>query len=173
MPSLSAYAIVGGVAALVTFALLGAGAFGTALGLYCRSLGHHTRIWAYDEGLPEQVAADGENAAYLPGFPVPRDVLFTGDMAEALAGAELVLLVVPLMGLSLGALGLAAERERGTLDYLLAQPVSRAEIFLGKYVGLAAAMLATTDEALRDRLIAYRTAQTERVLSDTDPKGHE
>lgn len=55
---------------------------------------------------------------------------------------NLVLLVVPLMGLSLGALSLAGERERGTLDYLLAQPVNRAEVFLGKYAGLATSMLA-------------------------------
>lgn len=54
---------------------------------------------------------------------------------------NLVLLVVPLMGLSLGAGSLAGERERGTLVYLLAQPVSRVEVLLGKYAGLAIAML--------------------------------
>jgi len=54
---------------------------------------------------------------------------------------NLVLLVVPLMGLTLGSGSLAGERERGTLDYLLAQPVNRAEVFLGKYLGLATAML--------------------------------
>lgn len=75
--------------------ILGAGAFGTALGLYCTALGHRTRVWAYDEGLPGQVAAQGENSVYLPGFPVPDELVFTNDMAEALRGVELVLLVVP------------------------------------------------------------------------------
>jgi glycerol-3-phosphate dehydrogenase (NAD(P)+) len=75
--------------------ILGAGAFGTSLALYCTELSHRTRVWAYDEGLPEQIAADGENAMYLPGFAVPQDLLFTNDMATALQGAELVLLVVP------------------------------------------------------------------------------
>jgi glycerol-3-phosphate dehydrogenase (NAD(P)+) len=75
--------------------VLGAGAFGTALALHCSSLGYRTRVWAYDEGLPDEVAAKRENATYLPGFPVPPEVLFTNDMAEALQGAELVLLVVP------------------------------------------------------------------------------
>jgi glycerol-3-phosphate dehydrogenase (NAD(P)+) len=75
--------------------VLGAGAFGTALALHCSDLGHRTRVWAYDEGLPEEVAAKGENATYLPGFPVPPDVLFTNDMAAALQDANLVLLVVP------------------------------------------------------------------------------
>jgi len=53
---------------------------------------------------------------------------------------NLVLLVVPLMGLTLGAGALAGERERGTLLYLLAQPVSPWEVFLGKYLGLALAL---------------------------------
>lgn len=75
--------------------ILGAGAFGTALALHTASLGHRVRVWAFDEGLPEAVAAQGENAAYLPGVPLPRDIQFGNDLAEVLAGAELVLFVVP------------------------------------------------------------------------------
>ena len=80
---------------MTNVSVLGAGAFGTSLALYSHNLGHQTRIWAYDEGLPERVAAKGENTAYLPGFPTPKDLLFTNDMATALEGADLVLLVVP------------------------------------------------------------------------------
>ncbi len=50
---------------------------------------------------------------------------------------NVVLLVVPLMGLTLGAQSIAGERERGTLATLLAQPVSRGEVLIGKYVGLS------------------------------------
>jgi Cu-processing system permease protein len=53
---------------------------------------------------------------------------------------NIVLLVVPLMGLTLGAISLAGERERSTLQYLLAQPVSQFEVLLGKYLGLAIAL---------------------------------
>lgn len=53
---------------------------------------------------------------------------------------NIVLLVVPLMGLTLGAISLAGERERSTLHYLLAQPVSQFEVLLGKYLGLAIAL---------------------------------
>jgi Cu-processing system permease protein len=53
---------------------------------------------------------------------------------------NLVLLVVPLMALTLGAASLAQERENGTLVTLLAQPVTRAEVLLGKYLGLALAL---------------------------------
>src|SRR5262249_31707271 len=54
---------------------------------------------------------------------------------------NLVLLIVPLMGLTLGAASLSGERERGTLETLLAQPIRRGEVLLGKYIGLAVALL--------------------------------
>ncbi|MBC8514956.1 ABC transporter permease [bacterium] len=56
---------------------------------------------------------------------------------------HLVLLIVPLLGLVLGAGSLAGERDRGTLPMLLAQPVSRAEVLGGKLLGLGGALLGT------------------------------
>ena len=53
---------------------------------------------------------------------------------------NIVLLIVPLMGLTLGAISLAGERERNTLLYLLAQPVTQLEVLLGKYLGLGIAL---------------------------------
>lgn len=53
---------------------------------------------------------------------------------------NLVLFLAPLMGLTLGAQALSAEREQGTLGYLLAQPVSLSEIFIAKFLGLAIAI---------------------------------
>jgi Cu-processing system permease protein len=55
---------------------------------------------------------------------------------------NLVLLIVPLMGLTLGALSLAGEREKGTLIYIMAQPVNQLELLLGKFTGLALALIA-------------------------------
>ena len=63
-----------------------------------------------------------------------------GRTAASLVNA--VLLFVPLMGLTVGASSLAGDRERGTLLYLMAQPVSRAEVFWGKVLGAALALLA-------------------------------
>lgn len=56
---------------------------------------------------------------------------------------NLVLLFVPLIGLTLGSANLAGDRETGALLYLLAQPVNRVEVLLGKYFGLAGALFAT------------------------------
>lgn len=55
---------------------------------------------------------------------------------------NLVLLIVPLMGLTLGALSLAGEREKGTLIYLMAQPIDQIELLLGKFAGMALALMA-------------------------------
>ncbi len=63
-----------------------------------------------------------------------------GRTAASLVNA--LLLFVPLIGLSVGAGTLANDRERGTLIYLLAQPVSRAEIFFGKALGASLAVIA-------------------------------
>jgi len=67
---------------------------------------------------------------------------FAGFGRTAASLVNLVLLIVPLMGLTIGAQSLAAEREKGTLAYLLAQPIGRAEVLLGKLLGLGAALLA-------------------------------
>ncbi len=56
---------------------------------------------------------------------------------------NIVVLIVPLMGMTLGALSLASERERGTLLYLLTHPVLESEVLLGKYLGLGLAIFAT------------------------------
>ncbi len=53
---------------------------------------------------------------------------------------HLVLVFVPLVTLSLGGLGLAGELEDQSLSMLLAQPVTRAEVYAGKYLGLLAAV---------------------------------
>ncbi|MBI4597642.1 MAG: ABC transporter permease [Candidatus Omnitrophica bacterium] len=53
---------------------------------------------------------------------------------------NLIVLIVPLMGLLIGAVSVAGERERGTLLTLLAQPVTIGEVLLGKFFGAAAAL---------------------------------
>lgn len=56
------------------------------------------------------------------------------------ATVNLLALVVPFMGLTAGAQCLARERDRRTLGYLLAQPLSRTEVLLGKLLGNAWAL---------------------------------
>jgi Cu-processing system permease protein len=79
-------------------------------------------------------------AVALPGSQVAGYAGFGRTAASLVA---LVQLIVPLMGLTLGAQSLAGQSERGTLRFLLSHPVNRTEAFLGTYLGLAAALFAT------------------------------
>lgn len=65
---------------------------------------------------------------------------FSGFGRTAASLINAVLLFVPLIGLTVGAGTLAPERERGTLTYLMAQPVTRAEVIFGKYLGAVLAI---------------------------------
>ena len=56
---------------------------------------------------------------------------------------NLVLLMVPLMGLVMGAMSMSGERESGFLLYLLSQPVTASDALLGKYLGLSLSLMAT------------------------------
>lgn len=70
------------------------------------------------------------------------DILGYRGVARSLAGLmQLALFLVPLMAVFPTAAVLAGEREVGTLDYLLAQPVSRADVYAGKWLGVSAAVL--------------------------------
>jgi Cu-processing system permease protein len=80
------------------------------------------------------------SALIQPGGMQARMMSFSRTAASLI---NLVLLFVPLVGLTLGSANLAGDRETGTLTYLLAQPVNRVEVLLGKYLGMAGALLAT------------------------------
>jgi Cu-processing system permease protein len=57
---------------------------------------------------------------------------------------SLVIYLVPLIALILGYDAIVGERERGSLDLLLSLPLTRLELLLGKYLGLAAALAFST-----------------------------
>ncbi|HSN41086.1 MAG TPA: ABC transporter permease subunit, partial [Burkholderiales bacterium] len=57
---------------------------------------------------------------------------------------SLVIYLVPLIALILGYDAIVGEREKGSLALLLSMPITRAELLLGKFTGLAAALAAST-----------------------------
>ncbi len=57
---------------------------------------------------------------------------------------SLVIYLVPLIALILGYDAIVGERERGSLELMLTMPITRFEILLGKYLGLAAALSCAT-----------------------------
>ena len=57
---------------------------------------------------------------------------------------SLVIYLIPLIALLLGFDAIVGERERGSLDLLLSMPITRFELLLGKYLGLAGALAFST-----------------------------
>lgn len=81
-------------------AILGAGAWGTALALsLSRRGGHDLSVWAHSPAHAEELADSGENLRYLPGFVLPIDIRITARLPEAIEGADTVLCVTPSQAL--------------------------------------------------------------------------
>ena len=76
-------------------AVLGAGSWGTALSLLLCRNGHRVRLWDHWSDLIRALRRDGENRRYLPGFKLPPTLRVVEELAEAMAGANAVLIVVP------------------------------------------------------------------------------
>ncbi len=76
-------------------AVIGAGAWGTALAKVLGDKGLSVRLHTRSEEHAKAMAQDGQNFRYLPGFQLPKTVEPTASLAEAIAGAKLVVFVVP------------------------------------------------------------------------------
>jgi glycerol-3-phosphate dehydrogenase (NAD(P)+) len=77
-------------------AVIGAGAWGTALAIsLARRGGHSLVLWSYLPELAAEIHDTGINKPFLPGYIVPADVLVTSNLAAAVAKAEIVLCVTP------------------------------------------------------------------------------
>ncbi|MGB3892705.1 MAG: NAD(P)H-dependent glycerol-3-phosphate dehydrogenase [Mycolicibacter sinensis] len=78
-----------------TVAVMGAGAWGTALAKVLADAGSEVRLWARRSDIAAQINETRRNPGYLPGFTVPHGVRATTDPAEALNGLTTVVLAVP------------------------------------------------------------------------------
>jgi len=76
-------------------AVIGAGAWGTALAAHAARHEHEVRLWAREPEVARDVAERHENRLFLEGVPLPRSLRASTDAREVLAGAEIVLLVPP------------------------------------------------------------------------------
>ena len=76
-------------------AVLGAGSWGTALAALIARHGHAVTLWGRDADVAAAIDARHENPHYLPGIALPEGLRATTDLAGAMSGADLVLVVVP------------------------------------------------------------------------------
>jgi glycerol-3-phosphate dehydrogenase (NAD(P)+) len=76
-------------------AVIGGGAWGTALAAVARRACNDVTIWARDPAIADAIGQCHENSIYLPGVALDPEITATSDMRLALAGAEAAVIAVP------------------------------------------------------------------------------
>lgn len=76
-------------------AIVGAGSWGTALGIIAGRAGHQVRLWSRNAEVVEAINGRHVNSMYLAQHEIPSGVEATQELSEALSDAELVLLAAP------------------------------------------------------------------------------
>jgi glycerol-3-phosphate dehydrogenase (NAD(P)+) len=76
-------------------AIIGAGSWGTALGIVAGRAGHRVRLWSRNAEVVAGINERRVNSVYLDAQEIPPGVRAVGDMGEALEGANVVLLAAP------------------------------------------------------------------------------
>lgn len=77
-------------------AVIGAGAWGTALSIALTRHGKHSvQLWAFEKEVVASIRSVRINQAFLPGHELPKGVSATNDLEEALRDAELLVGVMP------------------------------------------------------------------------------
>ena len=78
-----------------TIAIVGGGAWGTALAVHLGGRGNRVSLWMREPELVSRMVDRRDNPAYLPGVCVPDTVSPSCDLAEVVRDADLALSVVP------------------------------------------------------------------------------
>lgn len=84
---------------MVQVAVMGAGSWGTTVAKVFADAGNEVRLWARRAEVAEDVRDNHRNSAYLGDIELPAAMTGTTDPAEALNGAEIVVLGVPSQSL--------------------------------------------------------------------------
>jgi glycerol-3-phosphate dehydrogenase (NAD(P)+) len=83
------------VCAMARFAVVGSGAWGTALAIHLARLEHEVVMWAFEPEVAEEIATRHTNESFLPGVALPETIGASHDAKTVVAGAEVVILVPP------------------------------------------------------------------------------
>jgi glycerol-3-phosphate dehydrogenase (NAD(P)+) len=83
----------------VKAAVMGAGSWGTTFAQVLCDAGTPAVLFARNPDLAKVISASRENPAYLPGISLTDALRATADPAEALDGADLVVLAIPAQSL--------------------------------------------------------------------------
>ena len=76
-------------------AIIGAGSWGTGLSIVAARAGHEVRLWSRDPEIVGSINKQRVNPKYLTFAAIPNDVSATADIADAFAGASILVIAAP------------------------------------------------------------------------------
>src|SRR3989449_8930469 len=80
---------------MARIAVVGSGAWGTALACHLARLEHAVTMWAYEPEVAEEIATRHTNSPYLPDVSLPETIRASVDARQVAATADVVILVPP------------------------------------------------------------------------------
>ncbi|MDQ7814287.1 MAG: NAD(P)H-dependent glycerol-3-phosphate dehydrogenase [Patescibacteria group bacterium] len=80
-------------------AILGCGNMGTALALVLAESGRNISLYSIEDDVTDEINNRHRNTKYLADTKLPKDITATGDIKEALRGANMVIFAVPSFAL--------------------------------------------------------------------------
>lgn len=179
-------------------AVLGGGSFGTVIANMVAEKGLEVRLWMRNAEAAQRINENHENARYVPGYRLSAQVHATSDMQAALEGVDIVFVSVPssavrqvveqarpwlhadqllvstTKGIEAGSFSLMSEIIRELIPGVrvgvlsgpnLAKEVARRE--------LTGTVIASTDDALRERIQGLLHSAYFRVYASSDTFGVE
>jgi len=75
--------------------VMGAGAWGTAVGSLLSQKGHDVVLWSHDESTARDILTEHQNSRYLPGVLLPEGLGAVCDAREAATEKDYLILAVP------------------------------------------------------------------------------
>src|SRR3954447_14342110 len=118
-------------------AVVGGGAWGTALAHTLARAGRAITLWVREEEVRRAIVETRENRLFLPGVALDPGVAATSELAAAAAGAEALLLVVPAQHLRRVAAALAPLVPAGLPVLLCAKGIEEGSLLLMTEVAAA------------------------------------
>ncbi|MBS3105337.1 NAD(P)-dependent glycerol-3-phosphate dehydrogenase [Candidatus Woesearchaeota archaeon] len=76
-------------------AIIGAGSWGTTLAVLLGEKGFDVKLWARREELANEIEVKRENAQYLPGVKIPKNVIADHSLKDAINGSEIIITTIP------------------------------------------------------------------------------
>ncbi len=81
-------------------AIIGAGAWGTALGTALARGGNNVELWAMEEDVVESINNEHENKRFLPGYALEKNLRASGDIKAVATGKDFLIMGSPSLYLA-------------------------------------------------------------------------